>query len=81
MSETKPRFSFEISEEQQTRAVRVFSEYGMRKTIMSRILDEIMDMIEAHGYTVVSILLDKNIKPREVIPSLAKAERKSNGSI
>jgi hypothetical protein len=75
MIASNPKFSFEISEEQQRRALRVFSEYGMRKHIMSPILDEIMDMIEENGYLVLGILLDKNIKLREVIPSLAKAER------
>ena len=74
-SENKPKFQFEISEEQQTRALKVFSEYGMRKAVMSPILDEVMDMIEKHGYVVLAILLDKNTKLREVIPSLAKVER------
>jgi hypothetical protein len=74
-SETKPRFSFEISEEQQSRALRVFEQYGMRKAVFSPILDEVMDMIEEYGNLVVAVLLDKNTKIRKVIPSLAKAER------
>lgn len=76
-TETKPRFSFEITEEQQKRAFKIFSEYGMRKTVFSPILDEVMDMIEEHGYLVVAVLLDKKTKIRDVVPSLAKAERQA----
>lgn len=75
MSE-KARFSFEITEEQRLRALRVFSEYGMRKIIMSRVLDEVMDMIEQHGYTVIGVILDEDTELRKIIPSLAKAERR-----
>ena len=76
-TESKPRFSFEITEEQQRRAFNIFTTYGLRKAIFSPILDEIMDMIEQHGHLVVAVLLDKNVKLKEVIPSLAEAERKS----
>ena len=75
ISDNKPRFSFEISEEQQFRALRVFEQYGMRKAIFSPLLDEVMDMIEEHGYMAVAVLLDKTTKLSKVIPSLAKAER------
>ena len=77
MSDTKPRFSFEISEEQNKRALKIFSEYGMRKAVMSRILDKVMDMIEAHGYMVVGLILDKDTQIRKIVPSLAKADKKA----
>ena len=77
--ENKPKFQFEITEEQQARALKIFSEYGMRKAVMSPILDEVMDMIEKHGYVVLAVLLDKNTKLREVVPSLAKVGRVSEG--
>jgi len=72
---TKSRFAFEISEEQSSRALKCFPEYGMRKAIMSRILDEVMDMIEKHGQIVCGIILDKETEVRKIVPSLAKAER------
>ncbi len=75
MSDNKPRFSFEITDEQNERALRVFSEYGQRKAIMSRILDEIMDMVDTHGYMVFGCILDSGTNLREIIPSLAKVER------
>ena len=71
------KFQFEITDEQQDRAINCFPEYGMRKAIMSRVLDEVMDLIEEHGFVVLSILLDKTVKPRTIIPSLAKAEREA----
>jgi len=72
-----PRFSFEITLAQQARAARLLSTHGIRKAVFSVILDEVLDMIEEHGQMVVGILLDESVKPREIISSLAKAERKS----
>ena len=72
----KPRFSFEITEEQQIRATKLLSTYGLRRTVFGVILDDVLDMIEQHGQIVLGILLDKAAKPREVIPSLAQAERR-----
>ena len=71
----KPKFSFEISEEQQARALRVFPYYGQRRAVMSVILDELMDMVEKHGQIVFGIILDSETSIRECIPSLSKVER------
>jgi len=73
----KPKFAFEITEEQQLRATRIFTTYGLRKAIMSPILDEVMDLIEEHGHLVVAVLLDKSTPIRTVVPSLAEADRRS----
>lgn len=75
--EYKPRFSFEISEELKTRADRVLSNYGLRKAIMTPILVDLLDLIEKHGNMIVGVLLDGAAKPSEIIPSMAKAERKA----
>jgi len=72
----KPRMSFEITEEQQLRANRLLNTYGLRRTVFGVILDDLLDMIEEHGQIVVGILLEKATKPREIMPSLAQAERK-----
>lgn len=73
----KPRFSFEISDEQQLRATRLLSTYGLRKAVFNVILDDVLDMIEEHGQIVIGVLLDRTNRPRNVIPSLAEAERRS----
>lgn len=76
-TENKIRFIFEITEEQQARALKVFSEYGMRRAVMSRLLDEAMDMIERHGWIFAAILIDKDTTPEEVrkmMPSMKKTE-------
>jgi hypothetical protein len=72
----KPRMSFEITEEQQLRANRLLNTYGLRRTVFGVILDDLLDMIEEHGQIVVGILLERATKPREIMPSLAQAERK-----
>ena len=76
-TENKIRFIFEITEEQQQRALKIFSEYGMRRAVMSRILDEVMDMIEIHGHMFAAILIDKDTTSSEVrklMPSMKKTE-------
>jgi hypothetical protein len=72
-----PRLQFEITEEQRLRVSRVFTEYGQIKTIMSRILDEVLDMVEEHGYIVFGVILDKDTSVRKIVPSLSKADRKA----
>jgi hypothetical protein len=72
----RPRFSFEISEEQKTRADKLISVYGIRKSLFQIILDDVLDMIENHGEIVIGAILGEGAKPRQVIPSMAKTEKK-----
>ena len=69
------RFAFEISEEQQRRANKYFTQYGMRKAVFSRILDDVLDILEKVGPAAFGVLMDPETKPREVIRSLNRAER------
>ena len=73
----KPRLSFEITEEQQTRANILLNTYGLRRTVFGVILDDLLDLIEEHGQIIVGIILEKSTKPREIIPSLAQAEKRA----
>lgn len=75
-TETKPRFSFEISESQQSRANKLLATYGLRKAVFGVVLDDILDLIEKHGQIIIGVLLDGQAKPREILPTLNKAERK-----
>ena len=72
-----PRFSFEISEEQQSRANKLLSVYGIKKAVFGVILDDLLDLLEVHGEFVIGVLLARATKPREILPSLAEAERKA----
>jgi len=74
--EYKPRFSFEVTEEQQLRANKLLSTYGIRRSVFGVILDDVLDLVEEHGQIVVGILLDRATKPREILPSLAQVERR-----
>ena len=73
--EYKPRFSFEITEEQKKRVDEHLATYGLRRTLFKPILDDLLDLIEQHGQMVVGILIDRAVKPREILPSLAKCDR------
>lgn len=69
----KPRFLFEITEDQKNRADRLISQYGLRKAIFQPILDDVLDMIEEHGGVVIGVLMSKAVKPREIIRSMKQA--------
>lgn len=73
----RPRIVFEITTEQQTRVNKLLSTYGLRKSVFSVILDDLLDLIEDHGHIVTGILLDKAAKPREIMPSLAEVNRRA----
>ena len=74
--EYKPLFSFEITEEQQRRANKLLTTYGLRKSVFSVVLDDVLDLVEKHGQVVLGIILDGATKPREIVPILNKADRK-----
>ncbi len=69
-----PRFSFEITEEQKVRATKLIAYYGLRKAIFSHILDDVLDMIEQYGPQCLGVLMTGEVKPREVIATMHKAE-------
>ncbi len=71
----RPRFSFEITEEQQDRANKLIITHGLRKAIFSRILDEVLDIIEEHGQVVIGALMSPRVKPSEIISPLAQAKK------
>lgn len=66
----RPRFSFEISEEQKRRADRLLETYGLRKAIFNQILDDVLDLVEEHGGIALGIIMAKKLKPRDVLDSL-----------
>ena len=69
----KPRFSFEISWDQKTRADKLLAPYGLRKALFSNILDDVLDIIEAYGGLAIGVLLSGHAKPREIVPLIKKA--------
>lgn len=72
-----PRISFEISEELKARTDKYLSTHGIRKAIMTPILEDLLDMIEEHGQIVVGVILDASVRPRDIIKTMQKAERKA----
>lgn len=73
----KPRFSFEITEEEKNRADKLLTTYGLRKTIMKPILNDLLDLIEERGEIVLGVLLAEAAKPRDILPSLKRAEKET----
>lgn len=75
--EYKPRFAFEITEEQKERAFRLLSTHGQRRATFSPILDDVLDLIEKHGQVICGLIADSRAKPSDIIPSLAKTKTKA----
>ena len=73
-SDYRPKFAFEITEEQKMRADRLLDTYGLRKAVFGRVLDEVLDLIEEHGGVAIGILMSPVVKPREILPSMKKVE-------
>ncbi len=81
----KPRFAFEITEEQNKRASVLLATYGLRKAIFGKILDDVLDLIESHGGMAIGIMMSEKVKPREILSTMAevsqykKTKEKKNG--
>jgi hypothetical protein len=73
----RPRFSFDITDEQQTRCDKLISTHGMRKALFQPILDDVLDLLEEHGQIIAGIIMGKKAKPKEVMPILNNAERRA----
>ena len=70
----KPRFLFEITEEQKVRANKLISQYGLRKAIFGPILDDVLDLIDEYGGLAIGVIMSGKLKPREVLPSMKHAD-------
>lgn len=81
----KPRFTFEITEDQRLRANKCFPTYGLRKAIFGKILDDVCELIEENGGMAIGILMSERMKVKEIIPAMAevgmykKSKPKKNG--
>ena len=72
--EYRPRFSFDITDEQQARCDKLISTHGMRKALFQPILDDLLDLLEEHGQIIAGIIMSKKAKPKEIMPILSNAE-------
>ena len=70
----KPRFSFEITEEQRLRANNLLATYGLRKAIFGKILNDVLDLIETHGGMAIGIMMSEKVKIKDIIPAMKEVE-------
>jgi len=73
----RPRFSFDLTDEQHSRCTKLITTHGMRKALFQPILDDVLDLLEQHGDIVAGVIMDKRVLPREVIPVMKRAESKA----
>ena len=72
----RPKLSFEITDKQKQRLDKLLTTYGIRKAILSVVLDDILDLVEEHGGVAIGILMSKQVRPRDILPQMQEAERK-----
>jgi len=70
----KPRFVFEITEEQKKRADTLLTTYGLRKAIFGAVLDDVLDLIEDYGGVAIGVLMSGTVKPRDILPRMKEVE-------
>ena len=73
----KHRFLFEISEEQMIRANRLLSQYGLRKAIFGKILDDVLDSIEVDAGMSIGILMSEKVVMSGIMTILASKTKKA----
>ncbi len=73
------RFLFEISEEQMIRSNRVLSQYGLRKAIFGKILDDVLDVIETDAGMSIGLLMSEKVVMNGIIATLAAKTKKRKG--
>jgi len=71
----KPRFSFEISEEQMLRANKILSQYGLRKAIFGKILDDVLDAIEVDAGMTTGLLMSEKVVMKGIMTALSERMR------
>lgn len=74
-TEYRPRFSFEITEEQKKRADRVLETYGLRKAVFGKILDDLLDLVDDYGGVAIGVIMSGATKPRNILPTMKQAEK------
>jgi hypothetical protein len=73
----RPRFSFDITEAQHERKNRLGLTHGIQKAVFQVILDDFMDLVEQHGQMICGIIIDRRVRPRDILPSLTQSAKKA----
>lgn len=73
----RPRFSFDITEEQLRRKNNLDLTHGLQKAVFQVIFDDFLDLVEKHGHMICGIIIDRKLRPRDIIPSLNQSEKKA----
>ena len=79
VADYKPRFSFEITEEQMLRANKLLSQYGLRKAIFGKVLDDILDSIEVDTGMTIGLLMSEPIVMKGIMVALADRTKVKKG--
>jgi hypothetical protein len=77
LSDYKPRFTFEISEAQMLRANKLLAQYGLRKAIFGKILDDVLDSLEVDSGMTTGLLMSDNIIMKGIMIALTERTKKS----
>ena len=77
-SDYRPRFTFEITEAQMLRANKLLAQYGQRKAIFSKILDDVLDAIEVNAGMTIGLLMSEKIIMTGIMTTLSNGMNKGH---
>lgn len=73
-----PRFTIEISEELKKRIDNSMGQYGLRRAVVTIVLEDLVTLIENNGQIIIGAILDGAAKPVSIMPILAQAKKKTD---
>lgn len=73
-----PRLSVEISEETQQRLANLIP-WGLKSKVMSILLEDILDLVEAHGNIVLAAIIDRTLSARHIVKGLNSQIKEAKG--
>jgi len=76
-SDYRPRFTFEISEEQMLRANKLLGQYGQRKAIFCKLLDDVLDAIEVNAGMAIGLLMSEKIIMTGIMTTLSNGMKQT----
>jgi len=71
----RPRLTVELTEEQYNR-LQALIPWGIQRPFFSLIVDDVIEVLEKKGEVALALVLDRYIKPREVVRLLHDIEKK-----
>lgn len=76
----RPRLHIDLTPEQFQRLQKSFP-WGVQQAFWREIVDDVIDLLERKGEMAIAVILNRALKPREVLKSLKEMGGKEDSSV